>query len=103
MAMNWPREVCSAVSVAQTGTMAFKMPVPMPLTARAGKCQYVVLSLACLQVTSHVPHIIQSLFCAEHCNDAPTMAQAVPTAMVLMRPILSPSQPPPKHPNRVPR
>lgn len=33
--MNWPREVCSAVSVAQTGTMALRMPVPIPLTALA--------------------------------------------------------------------
>lgn len=35
MATNWPREVCSAVSVAQTGVMAFRIPVPMPLKTRA--------------------------------------------------------------------
>lgn len=35
MAMNWPRLVCSAVSVAQTGTMAFRIPVPTPLIRRA--------------------------------------------------------------------
>ena len=35
MATNWPREVCSAVSVAQTGVMAFRIPVPMPLKIRA--------------------------------------------------------------------
>ena len=35
MATNWPREVCSAVSVAQTGVMAFRIPVPIPLKIRA--------------------------------------------------------------------
>jgi hypothetical protein len=35
MAMNCPRLVCSAVSVAQTGTMAFRIPVPTPLIRRA--------------------------------------------------------------------
>lgn len=36
METNAPRDVCEAVSVAQTGVMAFKMPVPMPLKTRAG-------------------------------------------------------------------
>ena len=35
MATNWPREVCSAVSVAQTGVIAFRIPVPIPLKIRA--------------------------------------------------------------------
>jgi hypothetical protein len=35
MAMNCPRDVCSAVSVAQTGTIAFRIPVPIPLMNRA--------------------------------------------------------------------
>jgi hypothetical protein len=36
MAMNWPRDVCDAVSVAHTGTMALSIPVPNPLISRAG-------------------------------------------------------------------
>lgn len=35
IAMNCPLEVCDAVSVAQTGTMALRMPVPKPLIRRA--------------------------------------------------------------------
>jgi len=35
IATNWPREVCSAVSVAQTGVMAFRIPVPIPFKVRA--------------------------------------------------------------------
>ncbi len=35
IATNWPREVCSAVSVAQTGVIAFRIPVPIPLKIRA--------------------------------------------------------------------
>jgi hypothetical protein len=35
--MNCPRPVCGTLSVAQTGTMVFKMPVPNPLINRAGK------------------------------------------------------------------
>ena len=35
MATNWPRDLCSAVSVAQTGTIALSIPVPHPLTRRA--------------------------------------------------------------------
>jgi hypothetical protein len=33
-AMNCPLDVCSAVSVAHTGTIALRMPVPHPLTCR---------------------------------------------------------------------
>lgn len=43
MATNCPREVWEAVSVAQTGTMTFRIPVPMPLTTRAGRGQYCLL------------------------------------------------------------
>lgn len=32
---NWPREVCSAVSVAQTGVIAFKIPILMLMKTRA--------------------------------------------------------------------
>ena len=39
MATNLPREVCSAVSVAQTGTIALRIPVPQPLTKRATESQ----------------------------------------------------------------
>lgn len=35
MATNCPRDLCSAVSVAQTGTIAFRIPVPHPLIRRA--------------------------------------------------------------------
>jgi len=35
IAMNCPRDLCSAVSVAHTGTIEFKIPVPLPLTRRA--------------------------------------------------------------------
>jgi len=35
MATNCPRDLCSAVSVAQTGTMALSIPVPHPLIRRA--------------------------------------------------------------------
>jgi hypothetical protein len=99
MAMNWPREVCSAVSVAQTGTMAFKMPVPKPLKTRAGICQLMYIAVA----SAFSPHIIQLWFCAEVCKAAPTIVQAAPTAMVLIRPILSPIQPPKRAPKRHPR
>ena len=39
MATNCPRDLCSAVSVAQTGTMAFRIPVPQPLMRRAQRGQ----------------------------------------------------------------
>lgn len=39
MATNCPRDLCSAVSVAQTGTMAFSIPVPQPLIRRAWRSQ----------------------------------------------------------------
>ena len=35
MATSWPLDMCSAVSVAQTGVIAFKMPVHIPLKIRA--------------------------------------------------------------------
>jgi hypothetical protein len=35
MDTNCPREVWAAVSVAQTGVMAFRIPVPMPFNTRA--------------------------------------------------------------------
>lgn len=35
IAINCPRPVCGTLSVAQTGTMAFNIPVPKPLIKRA--------------------------------------------------------------------
>jgi hypothetical protein len=58
-------------------------PVPQPLIKRA--------------------KIIQMWFWAEHCSAAPRIAQAAPKAIVRTRPILSPTQPPMRHPTRVPR
>lgn len=82
MATNCPREVCEAVSVAQTGVIAFRMPVPIPFRVRAQN--------------------IQLAFWEEHCNVAPMMAQTEASAIVLIRPYLSPNQPPMKEPTNVP-
>ena len=68
--------------MAHTGVMAFRMPVPIPLRVRAQN--------------------IHLAFWAEHWRVAPTMAQIEATAMVLIRPYLSPNQPPRKAPKRVP-
>ena len=48
MAMNWPRLVCCTLSVAQTGTMAFSIPVPNPLIKRALQQS--------VKKTSHIPN-----------------------------------------------
>ena len=77
-----PRDVCDAVSVAQTGVMALRMPVPIPLKTRAQN--------------------IHSGFIAEHCKMAPTVAHMQATPIVLRRPYLSPIQPPHKAPTSVP-
>ena len=50
----------------------------------------------------HLPQNIQFAFIAEHCKVAPTIAQIEATAMVFIRPYLSPNQPPKKAPNNVP-
>lgn len=83
MAMNWPRDLWSAVSVEYTGTIAFKIPVPQPFTRRA--------------------QIIQFAFIAEHCSEAPMMPTKAPKAMPRIRPTLSDSHPPTRQPTRVPR
>ena len=63
---NAPREEWLAVSVAQTGVIAFRIPVPTPLNTRAQN--------------------IQLAFCAEHCRHAPMIAQSAPKPMVEVRP-----------------
>ena len=63
--------------------MLTNTPVPQPLIRRA--------------------KIIQMWFWAEHCSAAPRIAQAAPKAIVRTRPILSPTQPPTRHPTRVPK
>lgn len=60
MATNWPREVCSAVSVAQTGVIAFNMPVPMPLKIRAATFNYLQELLSGLLRTTDHPRIVLS-------------------------------------------
>jgi hypothetical protein len=48
MAMNWPRPVCGTLSVAQTGTIALRMPVPNPLIKRAREpCQHFIYQGVC--------------------------------------------------------
>lgn len=53
-------------------------------------------------VGANLPQRVQSLFCELHWRQAPMIDQTVPTAMVLVRPILSPIQPPKKAPRRHP-
>ena len=60
MATNWPREVCSAVSVAQTGVIAFNMPVPIPLKIRAATFQLSANILSELLRTADHPGMILS-------------------------------------------
>lgn len=60
MATNWPREVCSAVSVAQTGVIAFNMPVPIPLKIRAATFNCLQIWLSGLLRTTDHPGIVLS-------------------------------------------
>lgn len=50
MAINCPRDVWSATSVAQTGTMELRIPVPTPLTKRARRRQSMI------QDTNRIEH-----------------------------------------------
>lgn len=65
MATNWPRDLCSAVSVAQTGTMALRIPVPHPLIRRAGKTSDQHITSYSLHSIGNAPKIIQVWFIAE--------------------------------------
>jgi hypothetical protein len=103
MAMNWPRLWWETDSVAQTGTMAFRFPVPKPLMRRARKGGQRMIHILANGQGKNPPKIIHTWFCAEHCNDAPTMPHAAPKAIVLIRPTFSPNQPPTSAPTSVPR
>lgn len=61
---NCPREVWAAVSVAQTGVMAFKIPVPMPFNTRAlpfEVSQYVTAFDTILEIATATYHKTSSL------------------------------------------
>ena len=72
MATNWPREVCSAVSVAQTGVMAFRIPVPMPLKIRAVHFSVLQTAIEVLSRTANHPSRILCGALKASPNDCPS-------------------------------
>ena len=72
MATNWPLEVCSAVSVAQTGVMAFKIPVPMPLKIRAVRFSLWQTPIEVLSRTANHPRRILCGALQASPNDGPS-------------------------------
>lgn len=77
MATNCPRDLCSAVSVAQTGTMAFRIPVPQPLIRRASRGQ---LYLWCMvdrmqALTEDHPYVILSSALEGSTKDGPSSTE----------------------------
>lgn len=76
MEMNWPREVCSAVSVAQTGTIAFRMPVPHPLMRRAVAYQHFIQPILLDIHTAYHPVVVLSRALKGCSNNSPSGAKA---------------------------
>ena len=63
--------MCSAVSVAQTGTTAFRIPVPQPLTRRAIVVQPQILEWSTVYLTADHPSRVLSRALKGSTNDGP--------------------------------
>lgn len=78
MATNCPRDLCSAVSVAQTGTMAFRIPVPQPFMRRARRGQlyrWCTADPRTRVLTENHPCVILSRALQSSTEDGPSSAE----------------------------